>query len=46
MIGGDKAVVASLDPIFKALCQGIESADRTPGRTGEPVQAEYGYLHC
>ena len=46
MIGGDKAVVASLDPIFKALCPGIESADRTPGRTGEPVQAEYGYLHC
>jgi 6-phosphogluconate dehydrogenase len=46
MIGGDSNVVASLDPIFKALCPGIESADRTPGRTGEPVQAEYGYLHC
>jgi 6-phosphogluconate dehydrogenase len=46
MIGGDSKVVASLDPIFKALCPGVESADRTPGRTGEPVQAEYGYLHC
>jgi 6-phosphogluconate dehydrogenase len=46
MIGGDKAVVASLDSIFRALCPGIESAERTPGRTGEPVQAEYGYLHC
>ena len=46
MIGGDDAVVESLDPIFKALCPGVEAADRTPGRTGEPVQAEYGYLHC
>jgi 6-phosphogluconate dehydrogenase len=46
MIGGDKTVVASLDPIFKALCPGVESAERTPGRTGEPAQAEYGYLHC
>jgi 6-phosphogluconate dehydrogenase len=46
MIGGDGKVVASLDPIFKALCPGVESADRTPGRTGEPAQAEYGYLHC
>ena len=46
MIGGDVAVVKSLDPIFKALCPGVEAADRTPGRTGEPAQAEYGYLHC
>jgi 6-phosphogluconate dehydrogenase len=46
MIGGDDAVVKSLDPIFKALCPGVESAARTPGRTGEPAQAEYGYLHC
>ena len=46
MIGGDDAVVESLDPIFKALCPGVEAADRTPGRTGEPAQAEYGYLHC
>jgi 6-phosphogluconate dehydrogenase len=46
MIGGDKAVVASLDPIFKALAPGIEAAERTPGKTGTPDQAEYGYLHC
>jgi 6-phosphogluconate dehydrogenase len=46
MIGGDDAVVNSLDPIFKALCPGVEAAERTPGRTGEPSQAEYGYLHC
>ena len=46
MIGGDDAVVKSLDPIFKALCPGVDSAPRTPGRTGEPSQAEYGFLHC
>ncbi|CAB4541588.1 MAG: decarboxylating 6-phosphogluconate dehydrogenase [Actinobacteria bacterium] len=46
MIGGDKSVVASLDPIFKALAPGVEAAMRTPGRSGEPSQAEYGYLHC
>jgi 6-phosphogluconate dehydrogenase len=46
MIGGDDSVVASLDPIFKALAPGVAAAMRTPGRTGEPAQAEYGYLHC
>ena len=46
MIGGDKEVVAAIDPIFKALCPGVEAAERTPGREGEPSQAEYGYLHC
>ena len=46
MIGGDTAVVKSLDPIFKALCPGFEAAARTPGRTGEPSTAEQGYLHC
>jgi 6-phosphogluconate dehydrogenase len=46
MIGGEKDVVKSLDPIFKALCPGVESADRTPGRSGEASTAEQGYLHC
>jgi len=46
MIGGDAKVVATLDPIFMALCPGVESAERTPGRTGQPTQAEHGYLHC
>lgn len=46
MIGGDTEVVKSLDPIFKALCPGVEAAERTPGRTGEPTSAEQGYLHC
>ena len=46
MIGGEKDVVASLDPIFKALAPGAASANRTPGRTGEPAHSELGYLHC
>jgi 6-phosphogluconate dehydrogenase len=46
MIGGDAKVVTTLDPIFKALCPGVESAERTPGRTGQPTQAEHGYLLC
>lgn len=46
MIGGEKSVVAALDPIFTALAPGVEAAERTPSRTGEPTQAEYGYLHC
>ncbi len=46
MIGGESDVVASLDPIFKALAPGVASADRTPGREGEHAQSEFGYLHC
>jgi len=46
MIGGDTGAVERLDPIFRTLAPGIEAAERTPGRTGEPVRAELGYLHC
>lgn len=46
MIGGAKDVVAKLDPIFKALAPGVDAAERTPGKSGSPDQAEYGYLHC
>jgi len=46
MIGGEDAVVARLDPIFKALAPGVGEAPRTPGATGEPSNAENGYLHC
>src|SRR3982751_1926123 len=45
MIGGDDTAVARLDPFFKTLAPGVEAADRTPGRDGEPAQPEYGYLH-
>ena len=46
MIGGETQVVAHLEPIFRALAPGVDAAPRTPGRTGEPSQAENGYLHC
>jgi 6-phosphogluconate dehydrogenase len=46
MIGGEEDSVEFLDPIFSTLAPGIDSAPRTPGRTGEPSPAEHGYLHC
>ena len=47
MIGGDKAAVQYLDPIFKCLAPGIGSVDRTPDRHKlAPSTAEEGYLHC
>ncbi len=46
MIGGEESAVQRLDPIFKSLAPSVQAAARTPGRTGEPSPAEYGYLHC
>lgn len=46
MIGGKKEVVSPLDPLFRALAPGFDSAGRTPGRTGEPSTSEIGFLHC
>ncbi len=46
MIGGEKEVVEHLDPIFATIAPGVDSAPRTPGRSGEPSTAERGYLHC
>jgi 6-phosphogluconate dehydrogenase len=46
MIGGPDEAVERLDPIFATLAPGVESAERTPGRTGHPTPAEQGYLHC
>jgi 6-phosphogluconate dehydrogenase len=46
MIGGEPEVVERLEPIFAAIAPGVAAAGRTPGRTGEPSQAEQGYLHC
>jgi 6-phosphogluconate dehydrogenase len=46
MIGGPEAAVTRLQPIFASLAPGVDSAERTPGRRGEPTPAEQGYLHC
>jgi 6-phosphogluconate dehydrogenase len=46
MIGGPDGAVQRLDPVFASLAPGVEAAERTPGRSGEPGPAENGYLHC
>jgi 6-phosphogluconate dehydrogenase len=49
MIGGEKATVDRLDPIFATLAPGTGTIPRTPGRTidkGEDPRAELGYIHA
>ena len=46
MIGGPKAAVAHLDPIFGALAPGLGEIPRTPGREGGDPRAERGYIHA
>src|SRR5260221_515687 len=46
VIGGPDGAVERLDPVFASLAPGLESAERTPGRSGDPSPSENGYLHC
>ena len=46
MIGGEKAIVDQLEPIFSALAPGVAAAPRTFGRSGAVAPAEDGFLHC
>jgi 6-phosphogluconate dehydrogenase len=46
MIGGDKAVVDRLDPIFGTLAPGGGDIPRTPGREGRDPRIEQGYIHA
>lgn len=46
MIGGEKQVVALLDPIFAALAPGAGEIPRTPGREGRDPRIEQGYIHA
>jgi 6-phosphogluconate dehydrogenase len=46
MIGGPKAVVDRLDPIFAALAPGLGNVPRTPHRDGRDPRAERGYIHA
>ncbi len=46
MIGGDKAAVDRLDPIFAALAPGVGDIPRTPGRDGRDPRVEQGYIHA
>ncbi len=49
MIGGERAAVERLDPIFRTLAPGRGDIPATPGREGRATggsTAELGYLHC
>jgi 6-phosphogluconate dehydrogenase len=46
MIGGPKAAVDHLDPIFASLAPGIGDIPRTPGRKAADDRAERGYIHA
>jgi 6-phosphogluconate dehydrogenase len=46
MIGGDKAVVDRLDPVFAALAPGKGDIPATTGRKGRDSRPEHGYLHA
>jgi 6-phosphogluconate dehydrogenase len=46
MIGGEKATVDHLDPIFRALAPGKGSIEPTPGRGQLDPRAEQGYIHA
>jgi 6-phosphogluconate dehydrogenase len=46
MIGGEKAVVDRLDPIFATLAPGEGRIDKTPHREKRDPRVERGYLYC
>jgi 6-phosphogluconate dehydrogenase len=46
MIGGDKAVVDRLDPIFASLAPGTGDIPHTPGRDNRDSRVERGYIHA
>jgi 6-phosphogluconate dehydrogenase len=46
MIGGDKATVDLLDPVFDALAPGYGTIPRTEGRDAPDDRAERGYIHA
>ena len=46
MVGGDDEAVERLRPVLETLAPGVDAADRTPGRDGDPAPEEQGWLHC
>jgi 6-phosphogluconate dehydrogenase len=46
MIGGDKASVERLDPVFAALAPGKGAIPQTPDRESRDSRVENGYLHA
>ena len=46
MIGGDKAQVERLDPIFKTMAPGLGDIPRTQRQADADPRAEQGYIHA
>ena len=46
MVGGEAEAFSRLEPIFASIAPGVDSAPRTPGRSGPVQPFEQGYLHC
>lgn len=46
MIGGEDGIVERLGPIWSSIAPGVDSAERTPGRSGAVTPEEQGWLHC
>ncbi|HEY6835701.1 MAG TPA: decarboxylating 6-phosphogluconate dehydrogenase [Gaiellaceae bacterium] len=46
MVGGDDEAVTRLQPVLETLAPGVDAAERTPGREGDPAPEEQGWLHC
>ncbi len=46
MIGGEKATVDYLDPIFSCMAPGAGTVPKTPHREGRDPRPENGYLHA
>jgi 6-phosphogluconate dehydrogenase len=46
MIGGPDATVGRLAGLWDTIAPGFQTAERTPGRTGEIAPEERGWLHC
>ena len=46
MIGGPDRAVDRLVTVWDTIAPGLETAPRTPGRTGDPAPEERGWLHC
>jgi 6-phosphogluconate dehydrogenase len=46
MIGGPKAVVGRLDPIFDTLAPGAGKIEKTPHREDRDTRVERGYIHA
>jgi len=46
MIGGGTEVVNALSDVWNSVAPGVEAAERSPGRSGEIMPEERGWLHC